>query len=284
MPRTVLRPTRSERKKLKCQRVMEELRREAETDPIMAGILAEIDAKEAQRKSAGKEFSTDFPTSPVENLDAGPATTSLASRPIFPPQPPVSGLGGGKVRVAREQIGSPEARELSTQVSAAQSVAVSGELLDAGGDGGQQARLNHHQGQSGGGKIIELGDLFILPGESPEQSLVVPKQRVQRGRPRAVDNDMQTRIVSLMSAGLSLRQVAAKVGVHHTTIMDAMRRDREFAEQVSEARTEGVSQPLAVVIKAARTNWRAAAWLAKHLQSQFYKGDCPPEERALERK
>ena len=91
------------------------------------------------------------------------------------------------------------------------------------------------------------------------------------------------RLLGLMSYGLSFRQAAAQLGVHHQTLLNLMKRDEQFAQQVAEARLDAISQPLVVVVQAARKNWRAAAWLAKFLHdSRRIAYETTPEERELE--
>jgi hypothetical protein len=85
-----------------------------------------------------------------------------------------------------------------------------------------------------------------------------------------------------MSHGLSFRQAAAQLGVHHVTLLNILKRDEEFAQQVSEARLDAISQPLLTVVHASRTNWRAAAWLAKFLEERRARNyESTPEERAV---
>jgi hypothetical protein len=87
-----------------------------------------------------------------------------------------------------------------------------------------------------------------------------------------------------MSHGLSFRQAAAQLGVHHVTLLNAMKRDEEFAQQVSEARLDAISAPLLTVVQAARTSWRAAAWLAKFLNDRRISSyESTPEEHELSR-
>jgi hypothetical protein len=48
---------------------------------------------------------------------------------------------------------------------------------------------------------------------------------------------------------------------------------------------DAISQPLVVIVQAARKNWRAAAWLAKFLNDRRLSSyESTPEERELERK
>jgi hypothetical protein len=86
-----------------------------------------------------------------------------------------------------------------------------------------------------------------------------------------------------MSYGLSFRQAAAQLGVHHQTLLNLLKRDEAFAQQVAEARLDAISQPLLTVVQASRTNWRAAAWLAKFLDERRVRTyETTPEERELE--
>ena len=92
------------------------------------------------------------------------------------------------------------------------------------------------------------------------------------------------RLLGMMAYGLSFRQAAAQLGVHHQTILNTLKRDEEFAQQVAEARLDAISQPLITVIHASRTSWRAAAWLAKFLEERRVRNiETTPEERELER-
>ena len=95
---------------------------------------------------------------------------------------------------------------------------------------------------------------------------------VRRGRPPLLDDQAKGRLLGLMSYGLSFRQAAAQLGVHHQTLLNALKRDEEFAQQVAEARLDAISQPLLVIVQAARKNWRAAAWLAKFLNERRVSG------------
>ena len=61
-----------------------------------------------------------------------------------------------------------------------------------------------------------------------------------------------------------------------------MRRDEQFAQQVAEARLDAISQPLLTVVKASRTSWRAAAWLAHYLNERRVSSyERTPEEYEL---
>jgi hypothetical protein len=118
----------------------------------------------------------------------------------------------------------------------------------------------------------------------PADPRLIPARPVRRGRPVALDDTAKGRLLGLMSYGLSFRQAAAQLGVHHQTLLNTLKRDEEFTQQVSEARLDAISQPLLTVVQASRTSWRAAAWLAKFLderRTRIY--ETTPEEREVER-
>lgn len=129
----------------------------------------------------------------------------------------------------------------------------------------------------------------LSPGDSQTATtgtgFEIAERRIRRGRPPALDDLAKGRLLGLMSHGLSFRQAAAQLGVHHVTVLNALKRDEPFAQQVAEARLDAISQPLLVVVQAARKNWRAAAWLARFLDGRRVSTyESTPEEREVERK
>jgi hypothetical protein len=76
----------------------------------------------------------------------------------------------------------------------------------------------------------------------------------------------QDEVVHYVRAGLSIRQAAAFVGCHHTTIVKAAQRDPAFAWKLEKAETMADAMPLVRVIRASRHSWQAAAWLVKNHQ------------------
>jgi hypothetical protein len=123
---------------------------------------------------------------------------------------------------------------------------------------------------------------FSLHAGSAERP--IPHRPLRRGRPCKLDDLAKGRLLGLMSFGLSFRQAAAQLGVHHQTLLNAMKRDEQFAQQVSEARLDAISQPLLTVVQASRTSWRAAAWLAKFLEDRRVRSyESTPEEHELAR-
>ena len=138
---------------------------------------------------------------------------------------------------------------------------------------GPDPGLIRHDDENGGEKIA---DLSIDPA-------AIPARPLRRGRPPLIDDLAKGRVLGLMAHGLSFRQAAAQLGVHHQTLLNLMKRDVEFTQQVAESRLIAISQPLLTVVKASRTNWRAAAWLARFLEERRTRSlETTPEERAIE--
>ena len=137
----------------------------------------------------------------------------------------------------------------------------------------------HHADQNPGEQLVGWAVPTTVP---PSES--IPPRPIRRGRPFKLDDLAKGRVLGLMSHGLSFRQAAAQLGVHHVTLLNAMKRDEEFAQQVSEARLDAISQPLLTVVEASRKNWRAAAWLAKFLEDRRTRAyEYTPEEYELAR-
>jgi hypothetical protein len=65
----------------------------------------------------------------------------------------------------------------------------------------------------------------------------------------------------MLENGFSQPICAAHVGVSLRTLRREMARDAEFRERAMRAETLFEQWPLMTIIRAARTNWRAASWL-----------------------
>ncbi|MEQ8784889.1 MAG: hypothetical protein RIC55_01260 [Pirellulaceae bacterium] len=104
-------------------------------------------------------------------------------------------------------------------------------------------------------------------GASPQRTPVVPADQNDgdnRRTSRVLTDKVRWTVIHYLEAGLSIRQAAAFVGCHHTTIVKAMQRDAEFAERIERAQEIGQAMPLVRILRASRRSWQAAAWLLKH--------------------
>jgi hypothetical protein len=84
------------------------------------------------------------------------------------------------------------------------------------------------------------------------------------GRPTVLSQEVKEQLYLLVAIGLSRRQAAAQLGIDPSTICRAAGRDEEFSANLRLAEEQSTIQPMATVIAASRTHWRAAAWLIRH--------------------
>ena len=229
------------------------------------------------RPTARELFATTF-----SHLTADSVTDLLSSGANYSPAPQ-DVVSGGELIGPADTFENP-----STQVPSQPQTL--GLLLVASTD----ANHTPAHGPSDSSGIIrhdtpQPGEIRPLdPSSSPSPSLplapsCLPIRPLRRGRPVKLDDLAKGRLLGLMSYGLSFRQAAAQLGVHHQTLLNLLKRDEEFAQQVSEARLDAVSQPLLTVVQASRTSWRAAAWLAKFLEDRRLRSyETTPEERELQ--
>jgi hypothetical protein len=206
-------------------------------------------------------------------LTAEPASSCPSSATINSPGSQDFAPGG-------ELIGPASDAELPVDEAPPSPQAVEGVLVTANEVGDtpvcetpETAGIIRHPIEKGG---EQLADAAVDPRS-------IPARTVRRGRPVALDELAKGRLLGLMSYGLSFRQAAAQLGVHHQTLLNTLKRDEELAQQISEARLDAISQPLLTVVQASRTNWRAAAWLAKFLEERRVRSyESTPEERMVE--
>jgi hypothetical protein len=210
----------------------------------------------------GQPHAIELFTAAVSHLTAAQTTTYPSLEPNYSPAPQITAQFG-------DLIAPPNA------------------YSQANSD--HPARIIHHPTQTPGEKVaspvgcISEAQCTFTP-ESPIE-ITIPTRPLRRGRPPLIDDIAKGRLLGLISLGLSFRQAAAQLGVHHAAILKLLQRDEEFAQQVAEARLDAISQPLLSVVKASRTNWRAAAWLANFLDRRRTSSyESTPEERELERK
>lgn len=92
----------------------------------------------------------------------------------------------------------------------------------------------------------------------------------KNGRPRALDEIKRREICAITSAGFGALTAAQYVGCSMRTIEREVVRDRDFFEVYRRARLSSQLDPLNCVRNAAKTHWRAAAWLLERLRPQEF--------------
>ena len=82
----------------------------------------------------------------------------------------------------------------------------------------------------------------------------------------------EDRFLLCLSLGQSMRQAAATIGVHHTTLVKRAKRDDKFARAIALAKQRARNDPLLAVRQASQKSWRAAAWLLNYLDRRDNRG------------
>ena len=85
------------------------------------------------------------------------------------------------------------------------------------------------------------------------------------GRPRALDDASKRFVCKLVARGAAVADAAALIDVSRKTIDNERRRDPDFHADLRRALAVARAEPREVVVEAAKTNWRAAAFLMKHM-------------------
>jgi len=266
--------TRQPKEAAECDRLLNEIHDLLDRDPSLEHLRAITPPRPGTENAAAdaSRAAEYFATGGAE-LSADGASDLPRCEGNYSPGSQVSASGGELIGVADGCVSvaadsPPQSQVISAELVAPEPAANSPALGNS-----EDVRLNRHGAE-------ERGEEFDATLDSSQ----IPARLVLRGRPRALDELAQGRLLGLMAFGLSFRQAAAQLGVHHQTILNTMKRDHEFAQQVAEARLDAISQPLLTVVRASKTNWRAAAWLARFLEERRVRSyENTPEEREIER-
>jgi hypothetical protein len=102
------------------------------------------------------------------------------------------------------------------------------------------------------------------------------------GRPRALTDQKQDELIHHIGLGASVAEAAQIVGVSLRTVQREAKEDEEFAQDLELARRVAPTDPYQLMLQAARTHWRAAAWLLERSDpDRFGKrppNSCRPEQ------
>src|SRR3954452_18404150 len=90
------------------------------------------------------------------------------------------------------------------------------------------------------------------------------------GRPPALSDLKRREIAAVLSTGCSVRVAADFVGCARSTIYRELANNPDFYDQVRHLRVATLLGPLKTIHEAAKTNWRAAAWLTERLNPQDF--------------
>jgi hypothetical protein len=95
------------------------------------------------------------------------------------------------------------------------------------------------------------------------------RHRGRIGRPSRLTPEVEARILNAIRCGAPNKVACAAAGIHQDTLYGWLEKAKEqpeseyaaFSEKLTRAREEGITARLAIVMKAAKMDWRAAAWL-----------------------
>jgi hypothetical protein len=102
------------------------------------------------------------------------------------------------------------------------------------------------------------------------------------GRPRILDDVKRGQICALLSAGCGLNAAARYIGCSTVTIRREAIRNQAFRLELRESQVRAQLNPLRAMQNAAKTHWRAAAWMLERIDPEQFdrrrNADCRPRQ------
>lgn len=86
------------------------------------------------------------------------------------------------------------------------------------------------------------------------------KPKKKRGRPLAINKEMEEEIIQLLSDGMSQVKVALAMGINEKTIMEHRERFPEFSERIEKAKRATDALAHKSVKVGMLKDWKAGAW------------------------
>jgi hypothetical protein len=81
------------------------------------------------------------------------------------------------------------------------------------------------------------------------------------GRPRFLDDTKRGQLIAIVANGCGVTAAARYLGCHPRTVRRECASDPSFRQQLKRAEFQGQLEPIQNLRKAAKTHWRAAAWM-----------------------
>lgn len=92
----------------------------------------------------------------------------------------------------------------------------------------------------------------------------------KRGRKSKLTPAARKVAVEMASKGMCISHIAQAIGVGRDTFSDWLVNNSTFASEIKKAEADGIASLMDQIIKAARKNWQAAAWiLERRFPQQF---------------
>jgi hypothetical protein len=106
--------------------------------------------------------------------------------------------------------------------------------------------------------------------KEPPRPDVQAEGKAKRGRPRVLSAYDMSTICGLIGVGCSRRTAARYLGCSPATIINQMRRDEKFANDVRKAEVHRMVGPLQNLREQSNRSWRAAAWFLERTDREQF--------------
>lgn len=108
--------------------------------------------------------------------------------------------------------------------------------------------------------------------------MVHQEEKPGPGRPRAMDAVMKKLALRYIASGLGRGETARLLGIDRSTLRRERQQDEDFASGLLQAEARGEMQLIKTIMRARKTDWKAAAWI---LERKFPERWCVRDRREL---
>jgi hypothetical protein len=102
------------------------------------------------------------------------------------------------------------------------------------------------------------------------------------GRPRSLTDDKQQDLLNRIGQGATVEEAAEAVGVSLRSVQREAKDNKQFAHDLQQALGSAPTDPYQLMLRAARSHWRAAAWLLERTDPERFgkrpPNSCRPEQ------
>jgi hypothetical protein len=102
------------------------------------------------------------------------------------------------------------------------------------------------------------------------------------GRPRTLTGEKQDELINRIGQGATVAEAAEIVGVSLRTVQREAKDNTQFGQDLQQALGSAPSDPYQLMLAAARTHWRAAAWMLERSDPERFgkrpPNSCRPEQ------
>lgn len=118
---------------------------------------------------------------------------------------------------------------------------------------------------------------------APDPSSFILHREAKRGRPRLLDEEKRTIVITMLAVGCSQRRAAKYAGVSEGVIRYAARHDPAFAAALDKAKIATEYECMTHLRQHSARSWRASVWCLERVFPERYnlrpRGKAPPPPR-----